>query len=323
MDIISDVFTRPIMAHTHLPGVLHFLSLKGKEGLSQLYSYEVELVAKTYMLDCRDALGKSMTLQVETNNGSSCFLHGVITKFELMGREMINSKYYIYKATVSPLLWYATKNKEYQIFQNQTVPEIIQQVLGEYGMEIEFQLGRQAYRPWEYCVQYDETDFNFVSRLMEHEGLYYWFKMFKGKHTLVITDNNALHKPYAGYEVFTYYDPSEQVADDKEYVSEWHVASEIASGAYATNDYDFRKSRAAIDSRDSLGTEATAGSNEVYEWLGGYVEQEDGDYYSLVRHEELRVERDIISATSNIRAVKPGRIFKLRNHPRHKENTSY
>ena len=98
MDIISDLFTRPVIAHTHLPGVLHFLSMKGKEGLSQLYSFEVELVAKTYMLDCRDALGKSMTLQVETKGGVPRFMHGVITKFELVGREMVNSAYYIYKA---------------------------------------------------------------------------------------------------------------------------------------------------------------------------------------------------------------------------------
>ena len=68
MDILNDVFTRPVIAHTHLPGVLHFLSMKGREGLSQLFSYEVELVAKTYMLDCRDALGKSMTLQVATKS---------------------------------------------------------------------------------------------------------------------------------------------------------------------------------------------------------------------------------------------------------------
>mgnify|MGYP001065305598 CR=1 FL=1 len=323
MDILSDLFTRPVIAHTHLPGVLHFLSMKGKEGLSQLYSFEVELVAKTYMLDCRDALGKSLSLQIETKNSVPRFMHGVITKFELVGREMLNSKYYIYKATVSPLLWYATKNKEYKIFQNQTVLDIVQEVLGEYGLEIELKLGRGAYRTWEYCVQYDETDFDFISRLLEHEGLYYWFKMFKGKHTMVITDHNSLHEPYTGYGMFTYYDPNEQVSDDKEHVSDWHVISEIASGAYATDDYDFKKSRASIDSRDSLGTEATAGSNEVFEWLGGYVEQDDGDYYSMVRQEELRVERDIIHAVANIRAVKPGRIFKLRNHPRSKENKTY
>ena len=323
MDILNDVFTRPVIAHTHLPGVLHFLSMKGKEGLSQLYSFEVELVAKTYMLDCRDALGKSMTLQVETEGGIPRFMHGVITKFELIGREMVNSQYYIYKATLSPLLWYATLNKEYQIFQNMTVPEIIQKVLGEYGMEIEMDFRHMRYRNWEYCVQYDETDFDFVSRLMEHEGMYYWFKMLKGKHTLVITDRNTTHKDYAGYEVFTFLDKNEHVRGVEEFVSEWQVATEIASGTYSTDDYDFRKSRASINAFDSLGTEATVGNNEIYEWMGGYVEPEDGEYYSLVRHEELRVERDIISGETNIRAVKPGRTFTLRNHPRHKENKKY
>lgn len=228
MDILSDIFIRPVIAHTHLPGILHFLSMKGKEGLSQLYSFEVELVAKTYMLDCREALGKSVALQVETKQIMPRFMHGVITKFELIGREMPNSSYYIYKATLSPLLWYATKNKEYQIFQNQTVPEIIQQVLAEYGMEIEFKFRRQRYRHWEYCVQYDETDFNFISRLMEHEGLYYWFKMFKEKHIMVISDDNVMHDPYTGYGTFTYFDENDYLAVDKEYVSQWQVSSESA-----------------------------------------------------------------------------------------------
>lgn len=131
------------------------------------------------------------------------------------------------------------------------------------------------------------------------------------------------HKVLILDEAFTYYDANAHVAKDAEYISTWQVSAEIASGAYATSDYDFRKSRAVMDAYDSLGTEATAGSNEVFEWMGGYVDPNDGEYYSLVRQEELRVDRDIIHAQSNIRAVKPGRVFVLQNHPRRQENAMY
>lgn len=167
MDFLNLPSTdRPIVAHTSLGPQLGFLSLKGREGLSKLFEFEVELVSGTYLLDVRSMLSTDLTIEIETSTGAPRYLSGKVTEFALLGRELANSPYYLYKATVRPALWYLTQGQDSRIFQNQNIESILKDVLGRYGFPVEYQLN-ESYRDWEYCVQYQESDFNFVSRLME------------------------------------------------------------------------------------------------------------------------------------------------------------
>jgi type VI secretion system secreted protein VgrG len=99
----------------------------------------------------------------------------------------------VYRASVRPWLWYLTRTSDCKIFQNKSVVEILQEVLGDYGFAFETKLCA-AYRQWDYCVQYNETDFAFVSRLMELEGIYYYFKHEQNQHTLVLADDMSAHE---------------------------------------------------------------------------------------------------------------------------------
>lgn len=313
---------RPLVAHTALGPQLGFLSLRGTEALSSLFEFEVELVSGTYLLDVRSMLNTELTIEIETSTGSPRFLSGKVTDFSLLGRERANSPYYLYKATVRPSLWYLSQGQDSRIFQFKTVPDILKQVLGEYGFPVEYQLS-ENYRQWEYCVQYQESDFNFVSRLMEHEGMYYYFQHDNGSHTLVITDKANIHSAFPEYDVFTYFDAQSNVDPDREQVFSWQRRAGMTPAKYSVVDYDFRKPLVKLD---ALESEALAGDDpslEMYEWQGGYQEVRDGNHYAKLRLQELKVNQEVIRATTNERGAAPGYTFTLRNHPRSAENKEY
>ncbi len=313
---------RPVIAITPMSDVLHFLSMKGQAGLSTLFEFTVELVAKTYMLDVRSLLGKPLTLQIETASGSPHYLNGEIVGFELVGREMLNSEYYAYRATVRPALWYLTQSTDNRIFQNKSVVDILREVLGRYRFPVEYKL-TESFRNWEYCVQYQESDFDFVSRLMEHEGIYYWFRHENGQHTLVLTDDNSTHEPVSGSETYTFYDGQMHLLAHEEFVSDWHVQAHMTPGGYATADYDFRKPGARLDSTSRNAQAVNSDKLEIYEWQGGYQEAEHGEKYARIRLQEIQGAKEQVYGICNVRAVEPGRTFRLRNHPRRAENREY
>lgn len=323
MDFLNLPSTdRPIVAHTALGPQLGFLSLKGSEALSTLFEFEVELVSGTFMLDVRSMLSTELTIEIETSSGSPRYLSGKVIEFALIGREQANSNYYLYKATVRPAFWYLTQNQDNRIFQNKNVPAILDQVLGTYGFPVEYQL-TESYRDWEYCVQYQESDFNFVSRLMEHEGMYYYFKHDNGSHTLVITDAASTHEVFPAYETFTYYDSQGNVASDNESVLIWQRSAGMTTAKYSVVDYDFRKPQVKLDALTSESLAGDDSNSEMYEWQGGYQELDHADQYARLRMQELKVNQELISAVTTVRGAAPGRVFTLRNHPRLVENQEY
>ena len=151
-------------------------------------------------------------------------------------------RYARYHAVVSPWLWFLTRTADCRIFQDKTVRQIVEEVFADHQdvADFAFEL-TESYQPWKYCVQYRETDFNFVSRLLEHEGMYYYFRQTDGHHTLVITDSTDKHEPTPGYEKLQYIAPQVLVRPGTEYISEWDVSREVQPGAYVHDDYDFER----------------------------------------------------------------------------------
>lgn len=321
MDMPSLIQHRSIVAHTPLQGQLGFRSMNGTEGLSQLFEFDVELVADSYNVDLDALLGKPLTLEVETSTRPR-FLSGHVTRCEMIGRESGTSRHYIYKAAVRPWFWYLTQTSDNKIFQKKTVPDVIAEVLSEYGFPFEMRL-TASYRSWEYCVQYQETDFAFVSRLMEHEGIYYYFTHDNGQHTMVMVDDMASHEAMPGYESIPYYGPDRLATPQSEYVSLWEIAASITPDGYATVDYDFTKPGASLDavSRQPGGSEN--GRLEMFEWQGGFIQPDEGEQYSKIRLQALQSHRKQSRGISTARRIAPGYQFTLKNHPRTGENKEY
>ena len=161
---------RRVTIQTPLGEALQFHRLVGRETLSQAYVFEIDLLGSSNAIDPKTLLGKAATVAMETESGALRHLAGIVTRFGLSQQDARQS---FYKMRLRPWLWLATRRSDFRIFQDQTVPDILAAVLGRYGHPLEQKLSR-SYRTWNYCVQYHESDFDFVSRLCEHEGIYFW-----------------------------------------------------------------------------------------------------------------------------------------------------
>ncbi|MHC3434058.1 type VI secretion system Vgr family protein [Delftia lacustris] len=312
--------TRRVTIHTPLGDELHFRELRGQENISQLFSLDVEMLSESESIDPKALLGKNATIEIETQGGGRRFIDGIVTRFGMQGQD---HRHYAYKARLSPWLWLATRKSDFRIFQNLNVPDIIEQVLGVYGHPMQRKLTR-AYRSWDYCVQYNESDCDFVSRLMEHEGIYYFFEHASGRHTLVLCDDIiASHGALPGGESIPFYPPEKAAAGDQENIHAWQLEQEIKPGRHYIDDYDFKKPRAELSHmrRDPPGH--AHDGHETYEWPGGYTEYGDGDAYIRVRLKQGLTGHSRVRGQSCHRALATGYTFSLYNYPRGDQNRQY
>jgi type VI secretion system secreted protein VgrG len=181
---------------TPLGDALKFHHLIGHELLSRAYVFDVDLLDSSNALDPNALLGKNATVSVLAETGVR-HLAGIVTRFGLVRED---NRQCFYKMRLRPWLWLATRRTDYRVFQDQRVPEIVSAVLGRYGYPIEQKFSR-SYRTWDYCVQYGESDFDFVSRLCKHEGIYFYFHHEAEQHVLVFADDIACsHGPLPGGE---------------------------------------------------------------------------------------------------------------------------
>jgi type VI secretion system secreted protein VgrG len=314
--------TRTVQVHTVLSAEqLKFRAMRGREALSQLFEFEVDMVSPSFNLDLKKLLGTSLTIEV-TDGGAPRFLNGTVVRFELVGRANETGRHYVYRALVQPWLWYLTRTTDCRIFQNKSVPEVLDEVLGKYGFEFEKRL-TGSYRPWEYCVQYQESDFAFVSRLMEHEGIAYHFEHANNSHLLVLADDTGGYRKLPGYATIPYR-PRDRVLHAMEpCIDQWRASEQITSGRVMLDDFDFKKSRASLQSvrQDPKGHDHS--TYEVYEWLGGYSEHQQGDTYARIRLQELQCAHELAAGHTNVVGMAPGYLFEMTHCPRESDNREY
>jgi type VI secretion system secreted protein VgrG len=299
---------------------LIFRRLTGNEGLSEPFELTLDALAESHSLPLQSLLGKPVTIEIEEQGGQRRYLNGLVARALMGGREA--DRHYRYELTLRPWLWLATRRADCRIFQLKSTPQIVQEVLAPYGFPLENRLAC-SYPPREYCVQYNETDAAFVSRLMEFEGIYYYFEHASGRHTLVLSDAPSAHRPLPGYESIPFIGPDRIAIADEEHIAGWWPAQEIHSGRHELNDYDFKKPRADLLARraDPLGY--SHDDLPVFEWPGGYVDGAQGERYSRVRLEELQAEHDRASGYTNARAMAPVYLFNLTRCPRADQNREY
>ncbi len=169
--------------------VLYFHSMTKTEQLGRLFVMELDCISNDHHIKMKDVLGKPMTIELDLPEGSDDvrYFHGLVTEFSYLGHF---EGWAHYKAILRPWPWFLSRKQDSRIFQDKTVPEILEQVFKEINGFSDFKRSLNGtYRKRVYCVQYRETDFNFVSRLMEEEGIYYYFEHEKNKHTLVLSDD--------------------------------------------------------------------------------------------------------------------------------------
>ncbi len=310
-----------IEIHSPLGSGLLLRQMSGEESLGRLFEYRVELQSPKGELDPDDLLGKSVTIKLEQPDGGERCFNGHVARVEQTGHD---GRYFTSHAVLRPWLWFLTRRTDCRIHQELTVPEILKLVFDEYAdiAVVDFRLTGE-YRKWEYCVQYRESDFNFVSRLMEHEGIYYFFEHSATQHKLVLVDSFNAHKDTPGFEKVPYYAEGERARSGVEFVQQWRHAQEMRSGQFSTRDYDFKLPSKAVQATKLNASPPGLAEVEVYDYPGGYIESNHGEHYAEVRLGELQTGHESSSGTGSVRTLFAGSTFGLTQHPTAKRNTQY
>lgn len=311
---------RPVRIVTPLgEDVLLFGSMTGTERLGRPFQYDLVLFSERHDLDYKQIIGKNVTVFVDKGGAEARYFNGFISRFSQTRYERRLCEY---RAVMVPWLWFLTRSSDCRIFQNLTIPEILKQVFHEHGFpEVLFRL-HGTYKSWEYCVQYRETAFDFVSRLMEQEGIYYFFKHQPDKHSLVLCDTVGSHLEFKGYEKLLY-QPNRESTGLHETLWNWVEQHEVQPGSYGVKDFDFKKPRREKISLSSENREHEVSDMEQFDYLGEMDSESDGTRYSRLRLEQRQAEHAIYTGEGDARGICTGVRFKLHGHPRDDLNKEY
>ena len=327
MPILPTQANREVAVSTALADdVLLFKRMQCSEALGRLSEFRIELASERDDIHIADILGTDMTVTLDTPSGDTRCFHGIVTRFAYQGwRDGMPS----YLAIVQPALWLLTRSTNCRIFQGKTALAILKEVAGEYGGAIELDDSQLAADPpkREYCVQYRESDFNFVCRLLEEEGIYFYFKHEPGKHTMVLANGYGAHATVSGYDSIAFRE--EEMTRDplEEAVTRFVPGGEIQPSVMVLNDFDFEKASSSTSgglfSKANVPAPFVKESYEHYDYPGRYNAVGVGDARARARMEALHGQGERIEAAGNARGLTTGALFTLTQHPRGDQNRAF
>ncbi len=301
--------------------VLLLRRMRASEALSQLSEYSLELYSERADLRVDDLLGTLVSVKVALPRGGQRYFNGFITQFALTGRQ---GRYATYHISVRPWLWFLTRASDCRIFQQKSVLDIIKAVFAPYAVADFDTAGLCAGEQLlPYCVQYRETDFNFVSRLMERAGIYYYFRSVAGRHTMVLADSYAAHQKAPGYATLLYMPAADHAMRDSEVVYEWSMGGQIEAGVQSLQDFDFEKPAANLLVRASVAHGYAQSRHELFDYPGNYTERAAGEADARNRLDARQSSYQRVHAATRARGLFPGALFKLTEHPRSDQNGEY
>lgn len=294
-------------------------SFVGREALSTLFHFQLELLATKESISPADVVGKPISFSVKMPDGSKRYFHGIVKRFASTGEHVRDLK--VFRCEVVPWFWFLTRTSDCRIFQKKTVLQIVEDIFNEAGFSDFKTSGVQgSYEPYEYCVQYRETDFDFISRLLEQEGIFYFFEHSDQKHVMVLGDQKTAFQDCVENEVEYRYSDSAGKLTDR--MLTWEHGYEFRSGKFAQTDYSFLKPAATnktpssiqLTSEESVVDLPGISKYELFDYPGKYETKSIGSTYAKVRMEAEEVPYDVVRASSTYRSLTPGGKFKVKKH---------
>ncbi len=292
------------------PESLLFWALKGEERLGAPFRFELDLLSDDFTLDRQRLLGQPMSVAIPTQAPEPRYLTGKITAVTVRSEELDSKRYAVYQLTLEPDFWPMMRDRNFRIFQQQRVPDIVKTLFSEHDVKLEDKLTR-SYRQWDYCVQYGESSFEFISRLLELEGISYLFRHDKDGHTLVLMDDYTSASPFPGYDVIPWHATSGGGVVEEEGVSQLTASHVVTPGLYSTDDYDFRKPHAWMLQTLQNPVSPNPGKIDVYDWPGRFVEHGDGEAYARIRQQAWQAQQQQTRGSGTASGIAPGHTFRL------------
>ncbi|ECM2123199.1 type VI secretion system tip protein VgrG [Salmonella enterica subsp. enterica serovar Typhimurium] len=309
------------------PGALLFAGLDGGETLSELFSYVVQLktpdtlnlgyVSPAANLPLKPMVGKDLCVNIELDGGGKRHISGLVTAARVVGHE---GRSVTYELRMEPWVKLLTHTSDYKAFQNKTVVDILDEVLAEYPYPVEKRLVESyPVRTWQ--VQYGETDFDFLQRLMQEWGIYWWFEHSEDSHTLVLADAISAHKACPDSPLVEWH--QEGLKLDKEFIHTITANESLRTGQWVLDDFDFTKPRSLLANTVANPRETGHATYEHYEWPGDYFDKSEGEMLTRIRMEAQRSPGSRVLGGGNIRTLMTGYTFTLENYPTAEVNQEY
>ena len=288
----------------------------GDETISQPFEYTAVLVSEDDAIEGNQLIGLPVSVSYYSEGGEPRCFHGLVNRFEYTGEIETPVKLAGYSMRIVPWLWFLKNNRDCRIFQDMKAPDIIKQIFQQLGYT-DFDLSlTESYAEREYCVQYNETDFDFVSRLMQEEGIFYFFEHSSDKHKLVCRDAASGYFDLPDDKVE--YRPIGQAHTEQ--LTSWQHIYEFRPGKVAQKDFNFKDPDDGLLTEEPSTASYEGNSNfEVYEYPGLYTAEGDGKRLTKVRMEELDSEHDYVQSSGYYSSFTPGGKFVVKEHLRESE----
>jgi type VI secretion system secreted protein VgrG len=307
-------------AGPHGVGDLGVLGFEAEEEISRPWALEATLVAaKGIDVDAAALVGEKATLTIQLGDGSTRFVNGIVSHVKSW-EEGVGDDHRRYRVRIVPMLWRLGQTRRCRIFQEMSAIDIVKKVLDEGGVKHDEKLSG-SYRTRLYCVQYEESDLDFVSRLLEEEGVFYYFEHEQDAHTLVLADASSSSPSIpGGDERIVFREPSKMAAA-AEQVDAFSASVEVRPGAVALRDFNYLKP--ALDLTAKAAGKGGDAKLEVYEFPGNYQDGAVGKKLAGIRLEEARVSAETAAGSSLSRRLAAGHVFELDEHPIGALNAKY
>lgn len=286
-----------------------------EEGINRLTTMTLDFLSRDRALNLGKVVGSTMTLEIDTKTeGETRSFSGICTSARFMGTYQ---GFGLYQAEISASLWFLTRAKDCRVFQEKTAPDIIKQVLGDHGLSANI-VDRLSdnYAVRAFTLQYRETDLDFLCRLMEEEGIYYYFTHENGEEKIVLADSVGAHRPTPGASTIPYFPRETEFRRDREHIYEWAAAEGATTGKVTLSDYNFLTPRERIVSTKSMERGSHANSDkEVYDAKGHFRVEDVGARHARVRMEAEAIRHQKCRGVANIPTLGVGQTFRVTDLP--------
>lgn len=301
---------------------LFILGARVEEGINLLTETVIEFVCTDREIDLEPLLGSALRVAIKTGDGGERVFPGICVSIEFLG---IFTGPAHYRAVLRPRMWFLTRSRNNRIFQNMKVVDIIQKVLGDYGLSSDLKNRLNGtYEPREYTVQYDETDLDFLFRLGEQEGIYFHFPVVDGREMVVLADGVGSHTPVPGKAVLPFVPLHESGHRMGAHVFDWRKGLAATSGKMMLSDFDFETPAAPLKATSSIPKGIHKGNDhELYDTPGRFRKPDLGSQRARIGMEAVAAKHHTVRGAANVMNLEVGGTFKLDGHARAEENADW